>query len=300
MRPTLLPTTLACILVLSALGCSGNKAPEPIPSQTTTEVTPRLEPPPPLPPPVREIRAAPGGQVKVIDPGEGGDQPRTLLEASALAKKQKTTQRQAAVVITDDNLHEYTEGVQMMQMESEPAAPSYEEQAAAAAAQRPAAGNAGAERSRFADGGEDILSRPPPTTKDETYWRTRALELRMGWRKTQDDIEDLELEAAALRQEFYAQDDNYVRDAQIKPAWDRVLDRIHLLEERQERFEKELEVFVTEGQTTGVPQGWLNVGWELGPQQEDEPRPPAAVDDVGGFPVHQVEDPVVAPRRGGR
>ena len=106
--------------------------------------------------------------------------------------------------------------------------------------------------------------------REESYWREGVLEIRMGWRRTVDMIKDLELENAALRQQFYAEDDPYVRDSQIKPAWDRVLDRLDELRERAVQHEQELNRLVSDGMRAGVPQGWLNQGWELEPTEEEK------------------------------
>src|ERR1700719_3030361 len=68
---------------------------------------------------------------------------------------------------------------------------------------------------------------PPAVTaalvRDEKYWRGRALEIRQRWRKASDRIKELEEDIGLLRRRFYAQDDPYVRDGQIKPAWDHAL-----------------------------------------------------------------------------
>ena len=72
-----------------------------------------------------------------------------------------------------------------------------------------------------------------------------------------------------MRQQFYAEDDPYIRDGQLKPAWDRVLDRILQLQQRAQQYERELEVFVDDGRRSGAHQGWLNQGWELEPTAEE-------------------------------
>jgi hypothetical protein len=127
--------------------------------------------------------------------------------------------------------------------------------------------------------------------RDEQYWRGRALELRMGWRRTYDQIDELELESAALRQQFYAEDDPYVRDSQLKPAWDRVLDRLDQLREQSARYELELETFIAEGQRAGALQGWLNQGWELEPTAEERKS-------ARRLESHEAVDPPVADAAG--
>ena len=202
-------TLLVAGLPLSLLaGCSSNKEPERLPSQTVSQVTPQLEPPPPLPPPqTREIRPRQPTRstVRVIDDGGSTDQPDTLAEASLLAKSRKGNLGPSVVEITDENLHEFAEKGEVIVLESAPAAPN----------PQPADAQI--------DDTDDTLDTAPSGPRDEQYWRGRALELRMGWRRTVDRVKELELEAAALRQQFYAEDDPYIRDGQLKPAWDRVL-----------------------------------------------------------------------------
>ena len=245
---------LAAGLPLLLLGCSSNKEPERLPSQTISQVTPQLEPPPPLPPPqTREIRPRQPTRstVRVIDDGGSTDQPDSLAEASLLAKSRKGNRGPSVVEITDENLHEYAEKGEVIVLESAPAAPN------------PQPADAQVVEA------DDVLSATPSGPRDEQYWRGRALELRMGWRRTVDRVKELELEAAALRQQFYAEDDPYIRDGQLKPAWDRVLDRILQLQQRAQQYERELEVFVDDGRRSGAHQGWLNQGWELEPTAEE-------------------------------
>ena len=194
----------------------------------------------------------------MIDAGGDEERPKTLLEASRLAKARKQDTRESIATINDDNLHEYAEGAEVIILESPPAAPVPELE-------------------------------PPPAeegsgVRDEQYWRSRALELRMGWRRTHDQIGELELESAALRQQFYAEDDPYIRDSQLKPAWDRVLDRLDQLRDQSARYEQELETFIMEGQRAGALQGWLNQGWELEPTPEER----RSAQRVGS---HQAIDP---------
>lgn len=247
-------------LLLLGLGavvaCSGSKEPEPLPSQTSATVTPQLEPPPP--PPIREVTPAKRNTVKVIDAGDESDEELTLAEASRRAKQRKTATREPVARITDKNLHEYAEGADVIVLESAPVAPPPPE-----IVETP---------SREADRREGAQDFSGQDARSEDYWRTRALEIRMGWRRTVDRIEELELESAALRQQFYAEEDPYIRDSQLKPAWDRTLDRLEELRDRSVRYEQELEFFVEEGRRAWALQGWLNQGWELEPSEEERQR----------------------------
>ncbi len=68
-------------------------------------------------------------------------------------------------------------------------------------------------------------SAAPATSADEAYWSDRARGSRQRWRQSADEVDRrLEKESGGLRWKFYAEDDPYVRDQQIKPEWDRVLD----------------------------------------------------------------------------
>ncbi|MEM1182054.1 MAG: hypothetical protein AAGM22_27145, partial [Acidobacteriota bacterium] len=216
------------------------------------QATPPL--PPPLPPAIREVKPTSRATVKVIDPGpSGAEQPKTLIEASRLAKAQKRAQAQQPIAqINDDNLAEFAEGADVIVLESEPAAPPPSDEFDSP--------DPLAEGSDL-DGGD---------IRDEDYWRNRALELRMGWRRTIDELAELELESAALRQQFYAEEDPYIRDSQVKPSWDRTLDRLSTLRTRAQRYEQELDVFVEDGRRSGALQGWLNQGWELEPTDEEK------------------------------
>ncbi len=235
--------TICCFALVA---CSDNQEPELLPSQTLTQVTPQLAPPPlPRAPLPREIQPT-KSTTKVIDAGGGSGQPKTLVEASRLAKARKGQAGESVAVINDENLHEYAKDADIILLESAPAAP--------VATLEPV-------REPETNRGDEI--------RDEQYWRNRALELRMGWRRAIDRIADLELESAALRQQFYAEDDPYLRDSQLKPSWDRVLDRLDQLRDQATQYEQELDVLVAEGQRANVPQGWLNQGWELEPTLEE-------------------------------
>lgn len=267
---------LVALCVGGTLACAGNNSSEAFPSQTVSQVTPQLEPPPPLPPPAPNIRevqpATPRSTVKVIDEGGSATKPRTLAEASKLAKARKGEHGPSVVSINDENLREYSEKGEVIVLESAPAAPNPVDDQAALV--------------------DPTVSNVDSTVRDEEYWRNRALELRMGWRRTVDRIQELTLESAALRQRFYAEDDPYVRDGQLKPSWDRVLDRIEQLKTRSEQYDRELEVFIEEGRQSQAHQGWLNQGWELEPSVTEMPwlAGRASTDDDNRLPPLEAGD----------
>lgn len=255
----------------AGIACAGKKEPEPLPSQTSTQVSPQLEPPPQLPPPVRQVRPTRPSTVKVIDPG-GDEQrePETLFEASQRAQATKRTgsSPQPVAEINDENLHEYARDAEVILLEGAPAAPPL-----TAAIEAPQA---------------DAPVADPPGTRDEQYWRNAALKIRMNWRRTVDRIEELELESAALRQQFYAEEDTYIRDNHIKPDWDRVLDRLQQLRERSDRYGDELELFLEEGRQAGALPGWLSEGWELEPEGSE-----LGDGDAQSYSAHQAQEPQV-------
>ena len=92
-----------------------------------------------------------------------------------------------------------------------------------------------------------VPAAPPSTARDEQYWRGRALEIRTRWKKTADEVKDLEQSAAGWRRRFYAENDPYARDSQVKPEWDRVLDRLGKARSEVEATRKELDDFMEEG-----------------------------------------------------
>jgi hypothetical protein len=230
--------TAATALILGTLatGCASRTSPESLPPQTVTRATP--EPPPPSEPPV----AAPvkDSTVVVIDPGDpDAGSERSLGEASRAERERRQAAGKPAIVITDKNLAEYATG-QLTTAEPGPAAGPV----------APTAAPANAERG-------------------EEYWRGRGMEIRRRWRDAVDRVSELEAEAARLRNRFYAEDDPYVRDGQVKPQWDRALQRLEENRAAAATAEEDLEQFLEEGQRAGALQGWLEEGADLEP-------PPAA------------------------
>lgn len=126
---------------------------------------------------------------------------------------------------------------------------------------------------------------PPTTAPDaEAYWRQRVRQARLDWRAAVDRIDELEEEAAKLRWDFYAADDPYFRDSQIKPAWDRALAELAAARQTAEAGRADLEAILLEGQRAGALPGWLREGLELEPVVEET--------SGGEPPAHDVEEPV--------
>ncbi len=112
------------------------------------------------------------------------------------------------------------------------------------------------------------------TAEEELYWRSRARELRERWRDAYDSITILEGEANGLRRRFYSEDDPWVRDARIKPAWDRSLDKLEEARDKVEAAQDELADFLDEGRRAGALPGWLREGNELEPDPSLTNAPP--------------------------
>lgn len=260
-----LPILLLAILLEA--GCSGN-APEPVtreetppPTPTpavTTEPTPAPTPAPAAP--SQEAKPVRDDQPVVVDPGDDGA-PKSLVEAAREEKERRANAGQPAHVINDKTLPGYARKGQITIAD-----PKQNKKAAASSA-APAAGQA----------------------QDEAYWRGRARDIRERWRDADKDVTDLEQKATQLRQKFYLEDDTFIRDNQIKPEWDRVLERLRQARLDVESTQKELAEFLEEGGAKDVMPGWLREGEEEEPeelpQQKKEP----------GSPSQSIEPPVIEP-----
>jgi hypothetical protein len=111
--------------------------------------------------------------------------------------------------------------------------------------------------------------------QDEAYWRERGLEIRQRWRRTVDEVKQLEQSTADWRQRFYATDDPYLRDTRVKPEWDRTLDRLGQARVEAEAAKKELAEFLEEGRRAGALPGWLRTGADQEPREEAPKTSPA-------------------------
>lgn len=264
-RPSHRVIAITAVLLPFVLACGAAKDPKTLPPQTVSQAGPELElpplePPPPLPPPARKVKPTPTETFKVIEAGED-NRPKTLVEASRLAKSQKASAPPPVIEVNDENLVKQAEGGQVTVMSSGPAAPAPEAEPLDDLPPPSATNPVRAADSR--------TSSTTDSDRDETYWRRRGLSIRRNWRDALDTIERLELDAASLRQQFYAQDDPYVRDNRIKPAWDRALDRIEDLREDATLHEQALGDYLEEGREGGIPAAWLNDGWELEPDDDE-------------------------------
>ncbi|HVS01308.1 MAG TPA: hypothetical protein VMT16_00940 [Thermoanaerobaculia bacterium] len=234
----------------------GDPAPAPLTPPATLPAPRRQEARPPQRPPVVTIES--GGE----EAAEG-----TGLVAAAEAERQRRRAGEHPVlVITDENLEQHASG-NLTFMDADATDP-------AASAVDPEVAEAAAAAAELSD--------------QEQHWRSRVRELRQEWRDAVDHILALEGRANALRTSFYSEDDPYLRDGQIKPAWDRTLDSIAEAKARGLTLEQQLGYTLEEGRAKGALPGWLREGIDL----EPEVRPyPSAADS--GEPEEPVGEPEV-------
>ncbi len=189
--------------------------------------------------------AAANPSVIVVDtPDYDPDTQLTLAQAAKAERERKSESTPTRIVINNKTLHRYAKGGQLTV-----AAPKKEGAPAAPAGAAAAATAANAEHG-------------------EAYWRGRALEIRQRWRKAADRIKELEQDVSEWRRRFYAQDDPYVRDGQIKPAWDRALDELRESRKAVQDAKKQLVDFLEEGRVAGALPGWLREGIDQEPKEE--------------------------------
>lgn len=246
----------AVLTLLLGSGCASSteEIREPLPPRA---VAPETPPPPPSEPPV--AIAPKTATVVVLD--EGGDAaaaPTSLAEAAARERERRRTAEKPVAVINDKNLAEFARDQKLTVAEGVPEA----QEAAPGAATE-------------------------PEERGEQWWRERGLEIRRRWRYAVDSVERLEGEVAELRNRFYATDDPYLRDSQVKPEWDRKLAELDKVRREAAEGRSEVERFLEEGRVAGALPGWLREGVEL----EPEPVLPQVEGAEPGEPVVLGEDP---------
>jgi len=246
------------------VGCASNNPPLEAPPETRAPAETPGAPPTPA---ASESETDPTADSLsiVIDAGVDEEETRrtTLLEAAQAERERRRSEPPPAIVITNENLAQHATGELTL-------------------VGRRGAGEPDPEASS-PEGGQAALP------SNEAYWRARVLEARTEWRDAVEDVAHLQDRVAELRQRFYAEDDPYYRDSEIKPAWDLALDRLQesrdLVEVRRVRVQKTLE----EGREAGALPGWLREGLDLEPEtpgyretpeaKEHQPEEPTIVDD---------------------
>jgi hypothetical protein len=199
----------------------------------------------------------------VVDPGVDDDHaPRTLVESARVERERRAQAGQSKIVINDKTLPRHASKGQITIADLKE-----KEKKDAAAAPAPE------------------ISR----NTDEHYWRGKAQDIRERWRQASDDVKELEQKSTELRQKFYLESDIFKRDNQIKPEWDRVIDKLRQARLDSEAAQKELAEFLEEGRAAGVMPGWLREG------EDDEPQEgPKKRQDVAP-PAQSIEPPVIQP-----
>ena len=251
--PTLV--AIAALLGLVCAACASTSKPvrEPLPPRA---VAPETPPPPPSEPPVA-VPPKPA-TVVVLDPGrDAAEAAPTLAEAAARERERRRTAEKPIAVIDDKNLAEFARDQKLTIAQGDPESPSPAPEVALAG------------------------------DHDEAWWRNRGLEIRREWRHAVDSVERLEGEVAELRNRFYATDDPYVRDGQVKPEWDRRLAELESARRKAADGRLEVERYLEEGRRAGALPGWLREGVEL----EPEPVLPRVEDAEPGEPVVLGQDP---------
>ncbi|HWM95293.1 MAG TPA: hypothetical protein VN493_31350 [Thermoanaerobaculia bacterium] len=247
LRPagTLLPSKTLCagLLLVVLAGCAvppPPKAEEPQAPAPTQVIDPA-----PAPTPAPKPMEPPQDNVVVLDSGgqKAASSTTSLADAARAAREQRAHADPPAHVITNQNLKQYAAKGQIT---------------VASPAKKP-------------ELEEEGTPQEEPLVRDEQYWRGRALEVRLRWRKAADDVKELEQSAAGWRRRFYAENDIYVRNGQVKPEWDRVLDRLEEARAEAETAKTELAELLEEGRTAGALPGWLREGVDQEPKEEPEP-----------------------------
>lgn len=202
-----------------------------------------------------------------------GEREMTLVESARAERNRRGETQKTQIVINDKNLSDYATG-QLTETESSTTVITNE--------------SLGSETRDEKD-----------LALDEAYWRDRGYDIRLAWKEADERIEELEGDVFNLRMRFYAEDDPFYRDAQIKPAWDHAIEELNRAREEVDLKQQELDEFMEEGRVAGALPGWLREGIELEPVQAEEegvgisrPGEPDLMDE-------EITDPVVAPDPGG-
>lgn len=230
------------------------KKSDPAPAAAPAEPAPAVAAPAASAP----VRGARDATLIVIDPGDSeADSRPSLVEASKREKERKAKGGKSVAVITDETLPKLAKKGQLTFADLSKSKP-----------------------------GEKPADEGAASIEQEPYWRGRARAIRQRWRDAVDEGTDLERQAAEFRRKFYAESDPFRRDGEIKPSWDRTLDRLRLAKERADAAKKELGEFLEEGRRAGALPGWLREGAELEPQP---PAPPKTTTEA-------IEPPILNPK----
>lgn len=264
----LLPLTLAL-----SLGCGGRtpqpvtraKAPEapkeqPAPAATAAPTQAPVPAPAPAAVEITAAREKTGDAAPVVvDAGveDSVAAPTTLAEAARAERQRRAGAGKPIAVITDKTLPKYASKGQIT----------------------------------IADTRKDknkvktpspLIAAAEAQARDEQHWRSQARQLRENWRQLSDEVKELERKSAELRQKFYGETDTFLRDTQVKPDWDRVLDRLRQGRLDIDTAKQDLSKFLEEGRAAGAQPGWLDEGSEEEPADESgkEKEPVPALQSI--------------------
>lgn len=236
-----------------------------MPSQTSTRHRAETPTPTPLPTPPPTVTPAP--TTIVIEPPRAESEGEVgLVEAARREKERRASAAPPAVKLDNKNLGTFGADQKLTVASPENVTPARD-------------GGVAADETK-------ALS-PTGRGADEAYWREGVRGIRERWADAVADVDRLESESADLRRQFYAEDDPYVRDEQVKPEWDRVLGELDRARREAAQAPRDLDAFLDEGRRAGALPGWLREGIELEPDvsPEDaaplnpaEPREPVVVD----------------------
>lgn len=257
----LVPVALLSLAV--AAGCAAHAPreaalPAPLPAASAPATAPaepeRVSPPADEPPsrPATVIVLEAGG-------GTASDPDGDLVAAARAERARRQAAGPPAVILTDRNLKEFGRDQKLTE-----ATPTERE------------------------GSAEAKGGTADTGAEERYWRDRGRSLRARWRQAAEDLAAGRNRAAELRVLFYATDDPFQRDGEIKPAWDRAIERIGEWEREIEEVRRELDLFLEEGQRAGAQPAWLDDGIDLEPGPEpsadriSEPGEPTVIEEPPG------------------
>lgn len=226
--------------LLAGLACSGSSEADSAADATSASV-PTTAPPPEPPPPRRRPKPDLPEPVVVLEDASDSQAP-SLVEAARRERERKKEAKPSQVVITDENLAEHATGQVTVAAPPETAETEDEDGATAEAI--------------------DL-------GRDEIYWRDGVRDRRLRLRRAVDEVLALEEQVAGLRLRFYAEDDPYVRDSRIKPAWDRSLERLRQARQDVTSYRRDLDEFLAAGHRAGALPGWLREAAELEPSAEE-------------------------------
>jgi hypothetical protein len=236
----------------------------------------------PIPAPDADSRPAAGEPTVIaIDTADYDPSSQlTLAQAAKAERERKAEAEPPRIVITNKNLHRYAKGGQLTVADAKK-----KKGAAAGGAAGAGTGTAGAtaiaaggSRTVAAGGADKGRAAAAAIERDESWWRGRALDIRERWRKAAERVKGLEQDVSDWRRRFYAQDDPWVRDGQIKPAWDHALEELRASRAAVEAAKKELADFLEEGRVAGALPGWLREGIDLEPKEEPPADPTQAIE----------------------